>query len=58
MILASQAQDGARIAKLSPAIHQAQSMIDNCFEELEGLYVRKDEMEEVFNRQLEDLGEG
>ncbi len=58
MIQASQAQDGARIAELSPAIHQAQSTIDKCFEELEGLYARKDQMEAVFSRQLAELGEG
>ncbi len=57
IIEASQAQDGGRIAKLSPAISQCQSMIDQCFEELEGLYAGKEQMEDVFNRQLEALGE-
>ncbi len=58
MIQASQEQDGARIAGLSPAISQCQSMIDKCFEELEALYPQKETLEQTFNRQLEDLGEG
>ena len=58
MIEASQAQDGDRIAKLSPDISQCQSVIDKCFEELEPLYARKEEMEQAFNRQLAELGEG
>jgi ATP-binding cassette subfamily F protein 3 len=58
MIQASQAQDGSQIAKLSPAISQCSSIIDKCFEELEGLYARKESMEQTFNTQLEELGEG
>jgi ATP-binding cassette, subfamily F, member 3 len=58
MIQASQDQEGDRIAKLSPAISQCRSLIDKCFEELEGLYAGKEQMEQAFNQRLADLGEG
>jgi ATP-binding cassette, subfamily F, member 3 len=55
MIQASQAQDGARIADLSPAINKCRDEIDNHFDELETLYARKESLEEGFNRQLAEL---
>ena len=58
MIQASQDQDGARIAELSPAISQCQALIDQSFEELEILYARKEQLEQVFDQQLAALAEG
>ena len=58
MIQASQEQDGGRIAELSPAISQCQAVIDQRFEELEGLYARKEQLEQVFDQQLAALAEG
>ena len=55
MVKASQDQDGARIAELSPAIHQCQSVIDGCFDTLEGLYAQKENLEEEFENQLSKL---
>jgi ATP-binding cassette subfamily F protein 3 len=57
MIQASQCQDGGRIAELSPAISQCQAIIDRSFEELEGLYARKEQLEQTFNQQLAALAE-
>jgi ATP-binding cassette subfamily F protein 3 len=57
MIQASQSQDGGRIAELSPAISQCQAIIDRSFEELEGLYARKEQLEQTFNQQLAALAE-
>jgi ATP-binding cassette subfamily F protein 3 len=58
MVRASQNQDGARIAALSPAIHQAQSRIDENFKVLEGLYEKKETLQKFYDQKLEALGEG
>jgi ATP-binding cassette, subfamily F, member 3 len=57
MIQASQAQDGVRIAELSPEISRCRRAIDQCFDELEGLYSRKESLEQRFNQQLGGLEE-
>jgi ATP-binding cassette subfamily F protein 3 len=58
MVQASQNQDGARIAELSPAIHQCQHIIEENFEVLEELYEKKETIEKVYDLKLGELGEG
>jgi ATP-binding cassette subfamily F protein 3 len=58
MVQASQDQDGARIAELSPAIHQCRHIIDENFEALEVLYEKKEAIEKVYDLKLGELGEG
>ncbi len=55
MVAASQQQDGARIAELSPAIRKNQSRIEQCFAELEPLYDKKEALEEKYDLKLADL---
>jgi ATP-binding cassette, subfamily F, member 3 len=55
MIQASQAQNGTRIAELSPAISECRNAIDRYFDELEGLYAEKESLEEQFTQQLKEL---
>ncbi len=55
MVVASQQQDGARIAELSPAIRQNQNRIEHCFAELEPLYEKKEALEEKYELKLADL---
>jgi hypothetical protein len=57
MIQASQAQNGVRIGELSPAINQCRNAIDQFFNELEGLYAKKESLEKRFNQQLNELEE-
>ena len=52
MVEASQNQDGARIAKLSPAIHERQRIIDAGFEALEALYEEKERLQKSYDRKL------
>ena len=57
MVQASQDQDGARIAELSPAIHQCQNSIDENFRVLEELYEKKEALQKIYDLKLDDLGE-
>jgi len=57
MVRASQDGDGTRIAELSPAIHQSQSVIDSHFEALETLYAKKETLQKTFDQQLDEIGE-
>ncbi len=56
MVRASQAQDGGRIAELSPAIHESQGVIDGHFETLEKLYEKKERVEKAYHQKLKDKG--
>lgn len=58
MVQASQDQDGARIAELSPVIHQCQHIIEQNFDTLEELYEKKEAFEKIYDLQLGELGEG
>jgi ATP-binding cassette, subfamily F, member 3 len=55
MAEASRAQDGNRIREISQAIHNAQTVIDRRFEELEKLTVLLDRERAVFDKRLEAL---
>jgi ATP-binding cassette, subfamily F, member 3 len=56
MVKASQDQEGARIAQLSPAIHESQHTIDRQFEALETLYEKKDRLQQRFDEELNESG--
>jgi ATP-binding cassette subfamily F protein 3 len=56
MVQASQDQDGPRIARLSPAIHESQNAIDKQFEALEPLYDKKERLERSFDEKLNESG--
>jgi ATP-binding cassette subfamily F protein 3 len=58
MVQASQNQDGARIAELSPAIHRAQVSIDKNFKVLESLYEEKEALQKIYDQKLAQLGDG
>jgi ATP-binding cassette, subfamily F, member 3 len=58
MVQASQDQDGARIAELSPAIRQSQHLIDDNFGALEQLYENKEKIQKIYDRKLNEIGEG
>ncbi|MEJ2154876.1 MAG: ABC-F family ATP-binding cassette domain-containing protein [Desulfobacteraceae bacterium] len=58
MVQASQDQDGARIAELSPAIHKSQHAIDQQFEALEVLYEKKERVQHVFDEKMIESGLG
>jgi len=55
MQLASQDQDGQRIAELSQAIHLCQSDIDRLFDELETATDEIEQQNAVFQRQLDEI---
>ncbi|MGD9365050.1 MAG: ATP-binding cassette domain-containing protein [Desulfobacteraceae bacterium] len=57
MVQASRNQDGARIAKLSPAIRACQNLIDRNFEALENLYEKKEALQKAYDRKLNEIGE-
>ena len=57
MVDASQAQDGNRIASLSPEIRQCQEKIDACFEQLETWYEQKDSLDRYYDQKLAELEE-
>ena len=57
MLQAAQAQDGTRIAALSPAIRECQETIDQYFLKLEEWYAQKDAIEANFNEKLAGLDE-
>ncbi len=57
MVAASQAGDGPRIARISQAIHQSQSIIDKKYASLEDLYSRKQEMDAELESKLSALGD-
>lgn len=46
---ASGVGDGKKIAEISRSIHHCQSIIDQCFDELENLYKEKEKLELQFN---------
>jgi ATP-binding cassette subfamily F protein 3 len=56
MVQASQDQDGPRIARLSPAIHESQNAIDRQFEALGLLYDKKERLERSFDDKLNESG--
>jgi ATP-binding cassette subfamily F protein 3 len=56
ILVASQAQDGQRIAELSRQIHTCQSAIDDLFDKLERFTTEFDTKNAIFEKQLEDLG--
>jgi ATP-binding cassette, subfamily F, member 3 len=56
MVQASQDQEGARIAQLSPAIHESQHAIDRQFEALEALYDKKERLQQRFDDKLNESG--
>ncbi|MCK5509532.1 MAG: ATP-binding cassette domain-containing protein, partial [Desulfobacterales bacterium] len=49
MLEASKAGDGKKIAEISRSIHHCQSIIDQCFDELEDFYKEKEKLELEFN---------
>jgi ATP-binding cassette subfamily F protein 3 len=55
MLAASEGQNGERIADLSRQIHACQTLIEERFEELEGLYDQKTVHERRFDKQLKGL---
>ena len=56
MVQASQDQDGPRIARLSPAIHESQSAIDRQFEALGLLYDQKERLKRSFDDKFNESG--
>jgi ATP-binding cassette subfamily F protein 3 len=55
MQLATQEQDGQRIAELSQALHLCQSDIDHLFDDLESVTDEFEQQSAAFQKQLEDL---
>ncbi|MDL1963158.1 MAG: ATP-binding cassette domain-containing protein [Deltaproteobacteria bacterium] len=49
ILKASGAGDGKKIAEISRSIHHCQTVIDQCFDELENLYKEKEKLELEFN---------
>ena len=56
MLEASKAGDGKKIAEISRSIHHCQSIIDQCFDELEDFYKEKEKLELEF-RNMDDSKE-
>ncbi len=55
MIIASQSNDGKKIAEISQAIHKSQVIIERLFAEMEQLYHDKDQAESYFEKKFQEM---
>ena len=55
MIIASQSNDGKKIAEISQAIHKSQAIIERLFAEMEQLYHDKDQAESYFEKKFQEM---